>query len=127
MSQMVTRTRGQGSDFSGVAVAGGIAFTSGFIDPAVLLGEARTLNQQAHAALDALLSALEEVGAGSEDVLRVECFLSDQAHASAWNCVWRTYWPRGTTVTPARSTIIVSFVVPGILIEVQAIAAAGAS
>jgi enamine deaminase RidA (YjgF/YER057c/UK114 family) len=55
------------------------------------------------------------------DVLRVECILASADDFAAWNAVFRASFP---APRPARTTFVASFVVPGMLLEVQVTAGA---
>lgn len=74
---------------------------------------------QARSVLDQITASLAEAGSGPEHVLRVQCYLLDQAHFGEWNTIWAEYFP---APRPVRTTIVTGFTVPGMLIEVEATA-----
>lgn len=59
-----------------------------------------------------------------ENVLRLEAFLGDAGYLPQWNEVFVSAWP---TYRPARTSIVVGFAVPAVLIELQAIATTAGS
>jgi len=71
---------------------------------------------QARAVLDEILASLGEAGSGPEHVLRVECYLTDPEDFGVWNRLWAEYFP---APRPARTTLVTSFVLPRMKIEVQ--------
>jgi 2-iminobutanoate/2-iminopropanoate deaminase len=103
--------------YSRAARWGDLLFTAGqvgSIDP-----PAPDIETQAREALDALDAVLRDGGATRETVLRVEAFLLDADDFDGWNDVFREYFP---VAPPARTTVTTGFVLPGLRIEVQAIA-----
>lgn len=120
------RAPGQSPMLPGAVLAGDLAFTSGIVSPRVLraLGAGSTpdldFRAEADDALDALLTALEAVGATAENVVKLEAFLADPADFPAWNDAFLRIWPEPG---PARTTLVSAFAMPGVRIEVQAVAA----
>jgi len=74
---------------------------------------------QARNVMEQIMASLAEAGSGPEHVLRVQCYRLDSAHFDEWNNVWDEYF---ATPSPARTTIVTGFTVPGMLIEVEATA-----
>ena len=74
-----------------------------------------------------ILTTLETIlalaGLGLDDVVKTTVMLTDWRHYSAYNEVYRTFF---TAPYPARSTVSGSLGIPGALIEIEAIAMAGA-
>lgn len=106
-----------GLPFSHAVRWGDLVFTAGQVGSVDPL--APDIETQARQALDALEDALTKGGASIESVLRVEAFLASADHVGAWNEAFTERFP---TSPPARTTLVAGFVVPGLLIEVQAVA-----
>jgi 2-iminobutanoate/2-iminopropanoate deaminase len=103
--------------FPDAAVAGELVLTGGQVpalDP--LAPDFETQARQAMAALERTLAA---AGASLESVLRLECFLADREHFGAWNAAYDSCFGARR---PPRTTLISGFVIPGLMIEVQAVA-----
>ncbi|HEY3947321.1 MAG TPA: RidA family protein [Solirubrobacteraceae bacterium] len=90
------------------------------VDPATLEVRSDDFAQQAKSVLRDIFRVLEECGSGPDRVLRVECYLARPADFDTWNAVFAESFPRSR---PARTTIVASFPVPGLLVEIQATAA----
>ena len=69
--------------------------------------------------LDQIAQTLAAAGASMADVLRVECILARAEDFAAWNELFAARFP---TPRPARTTFVASFVIPGMLLEIQATA-----
>lgn len=82
---------------------------------------ATDVETQAEQAVAALAQTLAEAGSSLEHVLRIECFLADADGLAAWNRVYARHF---SGHRPPRTTLITGFVLDGIAIELQAIAAA---
>jgi 2-iminobutanoate/2-iminopropanoate deaminase len=63
-----------------------------------------------------LVAVLEEAGTGPENVLRVECWLTQPSDFPAWNRAFVQAFP---PPRPARTTLIGELPLPGLLIELQ--------
>lgn len=90
------------------------------MDPETLQLVADDFEEQTQAVLDDIGNVLEVAGSTWEDVVRVQCFLADAADFASWNRIWceRFRPPR-----PARTTVVAGFTVPGMLIELEMVAA----
>ncbi|WP_344757315.1 RidA family protein [Gryllotalpicola koreensis] len=115
---------GQSPRFPGATSADGVIATSGIVAPAVLVGEDLAFAQQAQVVLAQLAAVLADAGAGLDDVLRLEAFLADPRDFAAWDRAFCAAWPEAAA-RPARTTLVAGFAVPGVLVEVQAIAVTG--
>jgi 2-iminobutanoate/2-iminopropanoate deaminase len=108
--------------FSDAVRYGGLLFLSGRapVDPVTLKVVSEGFEQQTETVLRDVARILEQEGSQRDHVLRVECFLANADDFTAWNRIWREHFaaPR-----PARTTVVAAFAVPGILIELQVIAA----
>ncbi|MCY7303368.1 MAG: RidA family protein [Thermoleophilia bacterium] len=72
--------------------------------------------EQAQSVIDQILASLAEAGSGPEHVLRVQCYLLDAGDFDAWNALWASTFP---APRPVRTTIVTSFTIPGMLIEIE--------
>lgn len=109
---------GSGSLFPAATRYGDLLFLSGQapVDPATLKVCAPDFADQASFVMERIAETLTAAGAGLEDVLRVECILARPEDFGAWNELFaRVFAPP----RPARTTIVGSFVVPDMLLEVQ--------
>jgi 2-iminobutanoate/2-iminopropanoate deaminase len=112
--------------FSPAIQWGDLLFVSGQvpIDLTTMAVIGDDIDTQARLALDRLIVVLRAAGTEPENILRLECFLSDATDFNSWNTVFAEYFPSSP---PARTTLIAGFVLPEVLIEVQAIAGIPAS
>ena len=102
--------------------AGGFIFVSGQgpLDPATgeIVGE--TIEDQTARVLENIKAVLEAGGANMADVVKVTAHLSDLALFESYNKVYATYFP---DPKPTRTTV--GSQLPGILVEIDAIAYVG--
>jgi reactive intermediate/imine deaminase len=84
-----------------------------------LIGEG-DIRAQTRATLENLKKAAIAAGGTLEDIVKTTVYLGDVKDYAGMNEVYRTYFPSGP---PARATLITGFVVPGLLVEIEAIAA----
>ena len=106
--------------YSQAIVADGTVYCSGQIglDPAT--GElADGLEAQAERALRNLSAVLDAAGLTFADVVKTTIFLTDMADFAAVNAIYATFMP---DPPPARSTVAVSGLPKGALVEIEAIA-----
>jgi enamine deaminase RidA (YjgF/YER057c/UK114 family) len=75
--------------------------------------------EQAQHALSTLSDTLAAAATDLAHVLRVTCFLADPADFGEWNTAFARFFP---AEPPARTTVVAGFVVPGLRIEIEAIA-----
>ena len=80
-------------------------------------GDIRT---QTQATLENLKTAVTAAGGTLQDIVKTTVYLGDVKDYGGMNEVYRSYFPEGP---PARATLITGFVVPGLLVEIEAIAA----
>jgi 2-iminobutanoate/2-iminopropanoate deaminase len=76
-------------------------------------------DQQAHQVFANLGRCLQAAGGGFDDVVKVTGYLANPDLVLAYNDVYRQYF---TPPYPARSTVACSLVVPGMLLQVDALA-----
>lgn len=84
-----------------------------------LVGEGN-IRTQTRATLENLKVAVTAAGGTLADIVKATVYLGDVSDYAGMNEVYRSYFPEGP---PARATLITGFVVPGLLVEIEAIAA----
>lgn len=84
-----------------------------------LVGEG-DIRKQTRATLENLKTAVMAAGGTLQDIVKTTVYLGDVKDYGGMNEVYRSYFPEGP---PARATLITGFVVPGLLVEIEAIAA----
>ena len=103
--------------------AGGFIFTAGQIalDPATgkMVGE--TIEEQTRRVLDNLKAVLEAAGSGMHKVVKTTVFITDMQHFARMNAVYAEYFPNQP---PARSTLPMTALPLGGLVEIECIAIA---
>jgi 2-iminobutanoate/2-iminopropanoate deaminase len=111
-----------GKPYSQATSFGGLLFVSGQVAWDAEAGHALDggFEVQTRRVLDNLRAIVEAGGSTLDHVLKTTCFLVDIADAPRFNEIYREYFP---VDPPARSTVEVSGLSPGFLIEVEAIAA----
>jgi 2-iminobutanoate/2-iminopropanoate deaminase len=103
-------------------IGGNLLFTSGQIplDPQTgeLVGD--TISEQTTRVMENLRAIVEAAGSSLENVVKTTVFITDLAGFSEFNEVYSRYF--SGEVLPARSTVEVSGLARGAMIEVEAIA-----
>jgi reactive intermediate/imine deaminase len=79
-------------------------------------GDVRT---QTRVTLDNLKAAVTAAGGALENIVKTTVYIGDVRDYAGMNEVYRTYFPEAP---PARATLVTGFVVPGLLVEIEAIA-----
>lgn len=109
-----------GLPFSSALKARGMIYTSGHIGSLPESGElAEGIRGQTRQTLENIKRVLEENGAGMNDVVKTTVFLADIGDYAAMNEEYAKHFP---ATKPARSTVAVSGLVRGALIEIEATA-----
>jgi len=80
---------------------------------------ADTIDGQAEIVLEMLDAVLLRAGTTRASVLRTECYLARREDFAAFNAVYARWFP---PPAPARTTIVCDFALPGMLVEIQALA-----
>lgn len=122
-SQKNTKVTGdvQGIDKGGVyshfAVAGNLVFVSG------VSGQEKDrdtiFTEQLDKTLVKLKRILDEAGSSISGIVKLTVYLSDRSYFNDLNDIFEKYFP---AKPPTRTTIVCSFVVPRIKVEIDAIA-----
>jgi reactive intermediate/imine deaminase len=84
-----------------------------------LVGEG-DIRKQTEVTIENLKTAVSAAGGTLGDIVKATVYLGDVRDYSGMNEVYRSYFADGP---PARATLITGFVVPGLLVEIEAIAA----
>lgn len=101
--------------------AGGVVFCSGQIplDPKTGTMIGRTAEEQTEKIMDNVQAVLEKAGLGVENIAKTTIFLTDMKSFSAVNAV---YERKLDGHRPARSTVEVSALPKGALVEIEVVA-----
>jgi 2-iminobutanoate/2-iminopropanoate deaminase len=104
---------------------GGFLFTAGQIalDPATMKVVDGSVADQTRRVLENLKAIVEAGGSSLESVVKTTVFLRDMKDFPAMNEVYASFFP---DPGPARSTVQVSGLPLGVLVEIDAVAAHGA-
>lgn len=81
-----------------------------------------TIEEQTHFALDNIESLLKPLGKSLADIAKVTAWLVRAADFSGFNAA---YAQRVARPYPARSTVVSQLLIPGALIEIEAVVTAG--
>ena len=97
---------------------GDLLFLSGraAVDPATGEPRGEDFAAQCEVVIADLTAVLKAGGSDLEHVLRVECWLTDEADFPAWNEAYARAFP---DPRPARTTTIGRLPLPGLLVELQ--------
>jgi len=121
LKQQITTTQGAppGGAYSQGQRAGDFGFISGQgpVDPQSGRVVGNNISEQTVRVLENVRAILEAAGAGMADVVRVTALLSDLSLFDEYNRVYGDYFP---DPKPTRTTV--GSQLPGILIEIDAIA-----
>ncbi len=111
--------------YSQAIKSGGMIFCSGQIpiDPAVNAVTAVTVEDQTRQAITNLRHVLEAAGSGLDRVVKTTVFITDMDAFARVNAVYAELF--GET-KPARSCVQVARLPKGVMVEIEAIAEAGA-
>jgi 2-iminobutanoate/2-iminopropanoate deaminase len=100
--------------YSPAVRAGDFIFVSGQVP-----GEPGDVAHETRQVLNNLKRILEGCGAGLADVVKCFVFLADGKDFASMNAVYAEFFGEAK---PARSTVVTAFAVPGIKVEIDAIA-----
>lgn len=114
------------SSFSQGVVAGNIVQTSGFgsLDPetskVIHLGDVAA---QTTESLSAVKAVLEAGGASFADIVMLRVYLTDRAHFPEMNAAYEAFLAEHAPgAKPARTTVMVTLPLEGMLVEIDALA-----
>jgi len=104
--------------------AGDFIFTAGQgpLDPQTRKIQGSTIEEQTRRTLENIKAILKANGADMDDVVKVTVILTDPANFKAMNEVYKTFFPEPF---PARTTFGGQLVLPGMLVEIEAVAYVG--
>lgn len=113
----------QGAPYSQAIKAGGFVFVAGQVaarpDGSGLVGS--TIEEQTEQVMRNLRAILEAAGTTLDRLVKTTVFLADLGDFQGMNAVYRRYVG---DAPPARSTVQVAGLPPGVLVEIEAIALA---
>ncbi|MBA3412316.1 MAG: reactive intermediate/imine deaminase [Actinobacteria bacterium] len=111
----------QGAPYSQAISAGGLVFVSGqlALRPGDTELQASTIEEQTERVITNLRAILEEAGSGLDRLVKTTVFLTDLGDFAGMNEVYARHV--GST-PPARSTVEVSALPSGALVEIEGIA-----
>ena len=104
-------------------VEGGFVFTSGMIalDPATSRIVPGGIREQTRRVLENVKAILEQAGSSMEKVTKTTVYLKDPSLFKEMNEIYTGYF---NSHKPARSTIVCNFMLPDVLLEIDAVAKA---
>ena len=107
--------------YSPAVRAGDFIYVSGQVpvDPATQLAVSGDIGVETRRVLDNVKLILEGCGATMADVVRCTVFLADAKDFAAMNAVYAEYFGDNK---PTRTTVVAGFVLPGIKVEIDAVA-----
>jgi 2-iminobutanoate/2-iminopropanoate deaminase len=107
--------------YSPAVRAGDFIYVSGQVpvDPATQKAVSGDITVETRRVLDNIQLILKGCGAEMSDVVRCTVFLADQADFAAMNAVYAEFFG---DAKPTRTTVVAGFVLPGIKVEIDAIA-----
>jgi 2-iminobutanoate/2-iminopropanoate deaminase len=107
--------------YSPAVRAGDFIYVSGQVpvDPATQKAVSGDIAVETRRVLDNIKLILKGCGAEMSDVVRCTVFLADQADFAAMNTVYAEFFG---DAKPTRTTVVAGFVLPGIKVEIDAIA-----
>ena len=102
-------------------IEGGFIFTSGMIalDPATSKIIPGGIQEQTRRLLDNVKAVLAEAGSSLDRVTKTTVYLKDPSLFKEMNEIYMSYFQQHK---PARSTIVCNFMLPEVLLEIDAIA-----
>jgi 2-iminobutanoate/2-iminopropanoate deaminase len=118
--QVINAARAGALPYSAAIRAGDYIFVSGQVGHLHENGtDVAGIEAQTMQCIHRLKIVLEQAGATLNDVVKTTIFLGNQADFAAMNEVYKEYFPKDP---PARSTVVVGFPIPKMLVEIECIA-----
>lgn len=109
--------------YSQAVKAGNLLFTSGQLPINPATGEiSGDMTAQTRQTLENLKAVIAAAGGTLQDVVKATVFITDLKEFAAMNAVYAEYFPNRP---PARSTVEVSGLARGALVEIEAVAVIG--
>jgi len=107
--------------YSPAVRAGDFVYVSGQVpvDPATQQLVSGGIGDETRRVLENIKLILKGCGAGMSDVVRCTVFLADAADFAAMNAIYAEFFG---DAKPTRTTVVAGFVLPGIRVEIDAIA-----
>ncbi len=107
--------------YSPAVRAGDFIFVSGQVpvDPATQQVVSGDVRQETRQTLNNIQRILEGCGAALSDVVKCQVFLADGKDFAALNEVYAEFFGEAK---PARTTVVAAFAIPGIRVEIDALA-----
>jgi 2-iminobutanoate/2-iminopropanoate deaminase len=103
--------------------ANGFVFVCGMVsrDPATGKVVFDNIREQTERMLENVKAALTAAGTTLDKAVRATCYLKNREDFDGFNEVYRRYFPADP---PARAVLMVDFVLPGVLVEIEVTALA---
>jgi len=107
--------------YSPAVRAGDFIFVSGQVpvDPATQQVVSGDVRQETRQTLTNIMRILDGCGAALSDVVKCQVFLADGKDFAAMNEVYAEFFG---DAKPARTTVVAAFAIPGIKVEIDAVA-----
>lgn len=108
--------------YSQAAVANGFAYLAGQVslDKDNNVVSPGQIKEQAHVAIGRIRTILRELGADLGSIVSATVFITDLEDFAAFNEVWAAEFGEHR---PARATVVAGLLLPGLVVEIQAVAA----
>lgn len=110
-----------GKPYSTATIAHGFVFLSGLI-PRAAISEVTTmpLRDQISAVFGDVQRVLRTCGTSTASIVKTTCYLVDAGHFTAFN---EAYGEQMSSPFPARTTVVTQLAAPGVLFEMDVVAA----
>ena len=108
--------------YSQAVIAGGLVYTAGQIPlyPETMEVDGTDIESQSERVMSNLAAVLQSAGCSMDNVVKTTCFLVDLGDFQTFNLIYGRWFGEHK---PARSTVQVSQLPRGVLVEVECVAA----